>query len=253
MPMIKLINDDSLIVLYEDITQGSIDLVFADIPYPGMKIHDGSTKKLTHKGWFKEFGDLMDAISDVLSPTGVCVILLNSKESCTFQYEFVNHVHADTEMLLVDQAMWLKPSIIPGKAGKSTTKMRQAFDPILVFAKDPAKFTFNAMHIAGDDMREMNGGNAMHINIIRHMSGHDQAYKAAVKKLGYDHKGRCPEKLVQYFISLYTNEGDTVLDPFLGSGTTAAACKRLRRNCIGVDINTKNIKLAKQYLKGIRL
>ena len=53
-----------------------------------------------------------------------------------------------------------------------------------------------------------------------------------------------PKKIIQTF----SNEGDTILDPFLGSGTTMKACIELKRNCIGIEINPEYIKIAKNRL-----
>lgn len=49
------------------------------------------------------------------------------------------------------------------------------------------------------------------------------------------HPTQKPVQLVRYLVEHYTNEGDTVLDPFLGSGTTAVACKQLKRHWIGIE------------------
>jgi ParB family chromosome partitioning protein len=47
-----------------------------------------------------------------------------------------------------------------------------------------------------------------------------------------DHKGRKPSELMHYLINQFTQEGDTVIDPFAGSGTTLLVCERLNRTCI---------------------
>ena len=57
--------------------------------------------------------------------------------------------------------------------------------------------------------------------------------------------------MVERHIKLSTQEGDTVLDPFIGSGTTALACKHLNRNCIGFEINEDYYNIACDRLKGI--
>jgi site-specific DNA-methyltransferase (adenine-specific) len=49
-------------------------------------------------------------------------------------------------------------------------------------------------------------------------------------------------------VKTYTSENDTVLDPFLGSGTTAIACLHNNRNCIGYELNTEYFKMAKDNL-----
>jgi len=59
-----------------------------------------------------------------------------------------------------------------------------------------------------------------------------------------DHPTCKPVKLMSYLITLGSREGDTVLDPFLGSGTTALACKLLNRHCIGIEIEEKYCEIA---------
>lgn len=56
----------------------------------------------------------------------------------------------------------------------------------------------------------------------------------------------CPKNinLIKWLIQHFSNEGDLILDPFLGSGTTARACKDLNRKCIGIEINKDYIDIA---------
>ena len=58
-----------------------------------------------------------------------------------------------------------------------------------------------------------------------------------------------PLPLIENIIKHGSNEGDLVLDMFLGSGTTAVACKRLKRDCIGIEKEEKYVELAKKRLK----
>jgi site-specific DNA-methyltransferase (adenine-specific) len=55
--------------------------------------------------------------------------------------------------------------------------------------------------------------------------------------------------LLEYLISTYTNEGDTVLDNCMGSGTTGVACKKLRRNFIGIEKNPEYFDIANKRIK----
>lgn len=55
---------------------------------------------------------------------------------------------------------------------------------------------------------------------------------------------------MEYLIKTYTNEGDTVLDFTMGSGTTGVACKNLNRNFIGIEIEEKYYNIAKQRIYG---
>jgi DNA modification methylase len=52
-------------------------------------------------------------------------------------------------------------------------------------------------------------------------------------------------------VEYLTNEGDLVLDPFVGSGTTAVACRLLNRNYIGIEISDEYCKIAESRLKNI--
>ena len=53
-----------------------------------------------------------------------------------------------------------------------------------------------------------------------------------------------PLKIIEDLIQVHSNENDTILDPFLGSGTTARACKDLGRKCIGIEISKKYCYIA---------
>jgi site-specific DNA-methyltransferase (adenine-specific) len=63
------------------------------------------------------------------------------------------------------------------------------------------------------------------------------------------HPTEKPVALCEYLIKTYTNEGDTVLDNCMGSGTTGVACKLTGRNFIGIELNKEYFKIAKQRIK----
>lgn len=64
------------------------------------------------------------------------------------------------------------------------------------------------------------------------------------------HGASYPLSFAKQHIEMYSKKGDLVIDPFVGVGTTADACSRLGRRCVGTDINREFIKLAKDDLKG---
>ncbi len=64
---------------------------------------------------------------------------------------------------------------------------------------------------------------------VCHNTGHSAAY---------------PEWLPEFFIQLFTDRGDTVLDPFLGSGTTCRVAQQLQRKSIGIEINKEYVRLS---------
>lgn len=61
-----------------------------------------------------------------------------------------------------------------------------------------------------------------------------------------------PKYFIKEILKMFTNENDLVIDPFIGSGSTAIACSQLNRNFIGFEINQNYVKLANKRLAGIR-
>ena len=65
------------------------------------------------------------------------------------------------------------------------------------------------------------------------------------KELGISHPARFPIKLAEFFVLSGSNEGDVVLDPFSGSGTTCLVAKNNSRHWIGIDANEDYCNIAK--------
>lgn len=63
------------------------------------------------------------------------------------------------------------------------------------------------------------------------------------------HPTQKPVELCEYLIKTYTNEGDTVLDNVMGSGTTGVACKNLNRNFIGMELDETYFNMAKERIE----
>lgn len=64
------------------------------------------------------------------------------------------------------------------------------------------------------------------------------------------HPTQKPEKLMAWLLTLFSNEGDIVLDPFLGSGTTMKVSQDLGRSCIGIEVNRKDCDVVKKRCFG---
>lgn len=66
---------------------------------------------------------------------------------------------------------------------------------------------------------------------------------------GKSHPTQKPIALMEYLIKTYTNEGDTVLDFTMGSGTTGVACKNLNRGFIGIELDEAYFNIAKERIE----
>jgi site-specific DNA-methyltransferase (adenine-specific) len=67
-------------------------------------------------------------------------------------------------------------------------------------------------------------------------------------KLCHQNEAPFPERLAEIFVRSCCPPGGWVLDPFLGSGTTAAVCIDAGRNCVGIDVRESQIELSKQRI-----
>ena len=90
---------------------------------------------------------------------------------------------------------------------------------------------------------------------IAHWVGRDMAYPDNVLHFATEcsnknHSAAFPLALPEWFIRLFTNSGDWVLDPFTGSGTTNLAAKLLDRNSVGIDLKSEHVRIATARLHG---
>jgi len=91
---------------------------------------------------------------------------------------------------------------------------------------------------------------------ISNWIGRDMVYPSNVPHLAPEagnkkHSAAFPESLPEWFIKLFTHQGDTVLDPFVGSGTTSVASMRLGRNSVGIDVLAEYIDLSRERIEAI--
>ena len=70
------------------------------------------------------------------------------------------------------------------------------------------------------------------------------------KKYG-KHPTQKPESLIESFVKILSNRNDTVLDCFMGSGTTGVVSKRLGRNFVGIELNEEYFNIAKQRINDV--
>ncbi len=87
--------------------------------------------------------------------------------------------------------------------------------------------------------------------------GRDMVYPTNVLHMSTEcanknHSAAFPKALPAWFIKLFTQEGDWVLDPFLGSGTTCQVAQELRRNSVGIELSPKYYELALNNLKPVQ-
>lgn len=119
-------------------------------------------------------------------------------------------------------------------------------DDILMFTKSPKKFVFNLDEVrvpqkfyrSVNNMRGANPGNVWEFSHMHYCN-----------KNRKKHPTQKPEGLFERMILASSLPGDTILDPFVGSGTSLRVCQQTNRNGIGIDINPEYIEMTRERLK----
>lgn len=110
------------------------------------------------------------------------------------------------------------------------------YETILIFSKDSQKYSFY------DETKKCG-------NIIEGINQTIPRYNGDKPGYSDDHPTKKPVELMQYLLKIHSINDNLVLDPFLGSGTTAVACEKLGRKWIGIEISEKYCEIAAKRIK----
>jgi DNA modification methylase len=247
----------------------SIDLIVTSPPY-------ADSRKKTYGGihpdnyveWFLSFSA---EFFRVLKPTGSFVLNIKEKvvdgERHTYVLDLILQMKKQG-WLWTEEYVWHKKNCYPGKW---PNRFRDAWERCLHFTKTRHFAMYQkAVRVPMGDWRHTRLKKLSRTDRVRDESrvqsgfgkrienwvGRDLAYPTNVIHLATecgnkDHSAAFPEALPAWFIRLFTRPGDIVLDPFLGSGTTAVAAARLLRRFIGIEVKAEYCELAHAHLAGI--
>jgi DNA modification methylase len=253
---------DSLELL-KQVEDNSIDLVITSPPYADLK------KYVDFEGihpdkYVEWFLPICNEICRVIKPTGSFILNINDKVEGGFRHPYVfdliSEIHKRTELKMFERLFWNKMKGLPNKSrfgdrveylfwfAKSKDfyfnidEMRVPYaDKSIQRMKNPLKkrFSRNEENQNSNEYKDWspNPGGALPTTLVN--------ISSESKRIADNHVAVYPVELVKYFIKGSTKEGDLVLDPFMGTGTTAVSAKLLNRNYIGFDMQQSYIELAK--------
>lgn len=205
----------------------------------------------------------------VLKPTGSFVLNIKEKaengERHTYVLELILALR-NQGWLWTEEYIWHKKNCYPGKW---PNRFRDAWERCLHFTKQHQfKMNQEAVMVPMGDWANVRLKSLGKNDTVRHDSqvgsgfgknianwvGRDKAYPSNVLHFATEcgnknHSAAFPSALPEWFIKLLTDEGDTVLDPFVGSGTTLEAASRLQRNSVGMDILPEYCAMAREVAR----
>lgn len=239
-----------------------INLVMTSPPY-------ADNRKTTYEGVkINEYVDWFLPISKelyrVLKPDGSFILNIKERvqdgERGTYVLELILKMR-EQGWRWTEEYMWHKKNCYPGKW---SNRFRDAWERCLHFTKDK-KFKMNQQNVMipvgdwskkrleklsdTDKIRDTSKNGSGFGKNISNWVGKDLVYPSNVLHMATEcsnrgHSATFPVTLPSWFIKLFTDIDDVVLDPFMGSGTTAIACKNLNRHYVGMEINKEYHNLA---------
>ena len=250
-----------------DYPDNFFDLIVTSPPYADSREKTyGGIKPDKYVEWFLPRSEQFHR---VLKSTGTFILNIKERvingERHTYVIELILQLR-NQGWFWTEEFIWHKKNCHPGKW---PNRFRDAWERCLQFNKSKHFQMFQERvmvpmgkwaesrlrHLGKNDVIRFNSqaGSGFGKNISNWL-GREMAYPSNVLYLATEtgnrnHSATFPLALPEWFIKLFTNEGDWVLDPFLGCGTTCEAAQKLGRNSVGIDIQPDYIKLANEKVK----
>lgn len=233
----------------KNIDSGSIDMVITSPPYDNLRHYNGNNK------WsFGKFKDVAEEIVRLLKQNGVCVWIVsdgtdNGSESGTSFKQALYFM--EKGLSLYDTMIWEKPSPQAPTEGR----YYDVFEYMFVFCKGIKPKALNLISdrknistglVSRKETRSCKEDRRVtdRKRIVAEYSRRFNVWQVSREHNITGHPAIFPVKLAEGHIISWSNEGDLVLDPFIGSGTTAVACIKEKRHFVGFELSEEYYKKA---------
>jgi site-specific DNA-methyltransferase (adenine-specific) len=234
--VINLLQGDCLERMKE-IPDGSVDMILTDPPYGTTACKWDSIIPLE---------PMWEYLKRIIKPNGAIVM--------TASQPFTSALVMSNPKMFCYEWIWVK-SKITGVLNAKRMPVRK-HEQILVFSSRKSTGTYNAQGLIKKGTITKQGGNSDNYG-KRNAKEYVQEFTnwprdvLEIKSEGKTvHPTQKPVALMEYLIRTYTNEGETVLDFTMGSGTTGVAAKSLNRNFIGIELDQVYFDIAEARING---
>ncbi len=235
----KIIQGDCL-TLFQDIPDNSVDVTFADPPFNLKKKYNGYKDSLEFQDYLKWCEKWISEMVRVTKPTG-SILLHNIPKWLTYYAFYLNK--------LADFKHWIAWDAPTAPMGKT---LQPSHYGILFYAKDGKQNKFYEIRHPHKRCRKCGyllkdyGGKKDGLHPFGPLVSDvwTEIHRIKHNKYRDEHPCQLPVHLLERLILMTTDQGDIVLDPFMGTGTTAIAAKRLGRNFIGFELDDNYVKIA---------
>ena len=243
----KVINGDCLELL-KKIPNDSIDITFADPPFNLKKRYNGYKDSLEFKEYISWCEKWIKEMVRITRPTG-SIFLHNIPKWLTFYVDILNKYAYFKHWIA-----WNAPSSPMGKS------LQPNHYGILFYTKSNKKTKIYEIRMPHERERKTTflrkdyGGKKGGLHPFGPLISDvwSDIHRIKHSKYRNEHPCQLPVHLLERIILLTTDENDIVLDPFIGTGTTAVAAKKLNRRYIGFELDQEYIKIAQDNLDKVK-
>ncbi len=230
--------------LLKTIPDNSIDMTFADPPFNLKKKYNGYRDSLEFQEYLNWCEQWVSEMVRITKPTG-SIFVHNIPKWLTYYSMHLNKI-ADFKHWIC----WNAPTAPMGKT------LQPAHYGILFYAKEKSKLEFYEIRCPHKRERKSSylmkdyGGKKPLLHPFGPLVSDvwSDIHRIKHNKFRDEHPCQLPVHLLERIILMATDVGDVVLDPFIGTGTTAIAAKRLGRNFIGFELDNNYVEIAKNKL-----
>lgn len=263
---VKLLQGECL-ELMRKIPDGKVDLICCDLPYGTTDSHGTKKKNNRFLEWDNiiPLDELWKEYKRILKPNGV--VCLTADQPFTsrliisniewFKYELIWKKNITTGFLLANyRPMKQTEDVVIFSAGGASAAAKKAnnamtYNPQGLIEKKVVKKN-NKKRLGKFLLNEDFLGKNNSLLSEKEYTQQYTNYPKEIIEFDMDrdtiHPTQKPVSLMEYLIKTYSNEGETVLDNTMGSGTTGVACVRTNRNFIGMELSEEYFKLAKERI-----
>lgn len=231
------------------IPDGAVDLILADPPYGLGKDYGNDSDKLDTEAYLEWMQQWIDVALPKLTPGGSLYIFL------TWRYSPEVFVMLKQRMMMVNEIIWDRR--VPSMGG-STRRFSSVHDTIGLFAKSrDYYFDVDAVRIPYDEPTKKARSRAIFVGAKWLELGYNPKDVWSVSRLHREHRERAdhptqkPLEIIERMVKASCPPGGVVLDPFMGSGTTAVAAQRSGRNFVGFELNPQYCSVIEQRLSSL--
>lgn len=226
-----------------DLESSTVDFVFTSPPYWNLKRYGGADQlgdEPSYEDYLAKMNDVWEECFRVSTPSAVLAINTGNRRVKGRFYPIGMDIAARMKgWVLWDIVVWYVPNALPQPAGYIERLLDNKFEFVFIYTKgDPKAYKFHKprvpqKYLTADPRSHKKNPNGRCLgNVVR-----IPAYRPPnVKQMNY-HVAAFPEELVAFFLQQYTDPGDLVLDPFLGSGTTLKVCRAMERRGVGYEVD----------------